>query len=133
MKLLTAVSLTQDSRSEALISLTRSLYRGIWGGECGPDALIADPNFLENRCAAAGLSSSTARDLLEASTSAKVKERLTANTESAVKLGAYGVPFIEVHSSELRKDESKNIKDGEMVFFGSDRFEQMAFFLGKQW
>ena len=38
--------------------------------------------------------------------------------------GAYGAPFIVVSGPGL---------DEDMVFFGSDRFEQMALAMGKPW
>lgn len=47
------------------------------------------------------------------------------NTELAVKKGMFGAPTFYVTVSAK--------KPREMMFFGSDRFEQMAFVLGKPW
>lgn len=53
-----------------------------------------------------------------------IKERLKQNTNEAVEAGAFGVPTMLV---------SSNDDDKPQFFFGSDRFEQMAFLTGKKW
>lgn len=61
------------------------------------------------------------KKILELSTSQPVKDRLKAVTEEALESGAYGMPWFRV----------KNAKSGETdVFFGSDRFDAIAYFLG---
>ena len=49
-------------------------------------------------------------------------------------LGAYGVPWIVVRPPLRRAPPRGAGKPGEpMCFFGSDRFEQIAFLLGERW
>ena len=48
----------------------------------------------------------------------EVKDQLKANVAEALDLGAFGVPFIVIEDN---------------VYFGSDRFEQMAFTHGLAW
>jgi glutathione S-transferase kappa 1 len=76
------------------------------------------------------------RELLAASDSAAVKERLRAQTQRAVDLGGFGVPLMAMPTASFRRtlpaasgEESAEVT----TFFGSDRFEQMAFYLGKDW
>ena len=54
---------------------------------------------------------------------ADTKDMLKELTTDAVKNGATGAPYMVV----------KTPNNKPMVFFGSDRFEQMAFTLGKPW
>lgn len=49
------------------------------------------------------------------------------NTEIAVKKGMFGAPTMYVSPAD------KSMQGREMMFFGSDRFEQMAFAIGKPW
>ena len=54
---------------------------------------------------------------------------LQENTDLAVKKGMFGAPTIFVSPPV-----EKSISGGrEMMSFGSDRFEQMAFAIGKRW
>lgn len=50
------------------------------------------------------------------------KETVKKNTEKALELGAFGAPIFEFPNSPDRG-----------IFFGSDRWEQMAFIMGKTW
>ena len=63
--------------------------------------------------------------LVKSSESKDAKALLRANTEEAVALGAYGVPTMVVSGSGLLQEPS--------LFFGSDRFEQLAFLAEKPW
>eukprot|EP00617_Octactis_speculum_P015089 CAMPEP_0185758446 /NCGR_PEP_ID=MMETSP1174-20130828/17105_1 /TAXON_ID=35687 /ORGANISM="Dictyocha speculum, Strain CCMP1381" /LENGTH=71 /DNA_ID=CAMNT_0028438307 /DNA_START=41 /DNA_END=256 /DNA_ORIENTATION=- len=56
--------------------------------------------------------------------SSDVKGLLKANTEEAVHAGVYGSPTLEVHADHLNRP---------IIIFGSDRFEQLGFLLGKRW
>eukprot|EP00241_Pyramimonas_parkeae_P010410 CAMPEP_0114257050 /NCGR_PEP_ID=MMETSP0058-20121206/18507_1 /TAXON_ID=36894 /ORGANISM="Pyramimonas parkeae, CCMP726" /LENGTH=247 /DNA_ID=CAMNT_0001371713 /DNA_START=28 /DNA_END=771 /DNA_ORIENTATION=- len=137
MRLVIAALLSKDVSVDDSVTLTRSLYRGVWGRACGKDVLITDKEFLMNRCKDAGLSDGAASLLLAASTSSTVKQELKANTERAIGLGAYGVPWIVIPASEFVMQESVQSKNvvatGHVTFFGSDRFEQIAYLLGKPW
>eukprot|EP00929_Paragymnodinium_shiwhaense_P031595 TRINITY_DN17662_c0_g2_i1.p1 TRINITY_DN17662_c0_g2~~TRINITY_DN17662_c0_g2_i1.p1 ORF type:complete len:225 (+),score=69.33 TRINITY_DN17662_c0_g2_i1:141-815(+) len=80
--------------------------------------LKIDDAFLRKCMANAGIDAALAEKLLAASKGADAKKKLQDNTDEAVNLGAYGSPTM--------------IVDGEF-YFGSDRFEQMAFMAGKKW
>jgi glutathione S-transferase kappa 1 len=61
-------------------------------------------------------------EILLAVQSKKVKDALTENTNRAIKLGAYGAPYLYV-----RKWTDREEAEG---FFGSDRFHYIYEFLG---
>lgn len=64
----------------------------------------------------------TAR-ILQAAGAEAQKQTLTANTDKALELGAYGAPFFWV----------RNGKGKGEPFFGSDRFHHMWEYLGLPW
>ncbi|KAF2109282.1 glutathione S-transferase kappa 1 [Lophiotrema nucula] len=63
------------------------------------------------------------RQVLEAANSPEWKQNLNANTEEALKRGAFGCPWYWV----------RNSKGEEEPFFGSDRFHYMWEYLGLPW
>lgn len=70
------------------------------------------------------LSPSDAKDMLDLASSNSIKSQLTKNTTTAVEtFGAFGAPWLVAH-----KDDGT-----EECFFGSDRFEALAYFMGKPW
>jgi 2-hydroxychromene-2-carboxylate isomerase len=71
-------------------SLTKRLFRAFWG----EDRDLADPSVLAELVAAHGLD---APALLAATESPPVKDRLRANTDSAIERGAYGAPSFFVN------------------------------------
>lgn len=62
-------------------------------------------------------------DLIVKSGSAVNKDRLKDDASKLVAEGAFGAPWFVVEND---KGEKAN-------FFGSDRFEVMAFFIGQKW
>ena len=60
-----------------------------------------------------------------------------ANTAEAIELGAFGVPWIVFPAEALKEQRAiqsvQTAKSGRVAFFGSDRFELIAFLLGKPW
>jgi len=56
------------------------------------------------------------------------KQVLLRNTEEALALGAFGAPWIVVRDDGASRGSSR-----EEIFFGSDRFEQMAACFGKRY
>ncbi|CAD7945774.1 unnamed protein product [Amoebophrya sp. A25] len=58
--------------------------------------------------------------------SEEIKKKLVKNTEACVATGAFGVPWMLVEADD--PGSSKKLR-----YFGSDRFEDMAFFCNKQW
>jgi len=70
---------------------------------------------------------------MAASDTAEVKDRLRQQTQRAVELGGFGVPLMAIPTSAFVRKPPGAAKAGQQIWFGSDRFEQMAFFLGKTW
>ncbi|GAA6041553.1 hypothetical protein JCM8097_004261 [Rhodosporidiobolus ruineniae] len=65
-----------------------------------------------------------AKAVFELSTSELIKGKLKSESEAVVeKEGAFGFPWIVIERDDGQKRS----------FFGSDRFEQIAFWLGKEW
>ncbi|GBN27036.1 Glutathione S-transferase kappa 1 [Araneus ventricosus] len=71
---------------------------------------------------AARLDQETLERCLQMLNEPQVKESLKTCTEEALNYGAFGAPMIVAH-----------IKGKPEVFFGSDRFELLAYVLGEQW
>eukprot|EP00897_Mesotaenium_endlicherianum_P004638 jgi/Mesen1/4201/ME000219S03325 len=137
-RLLTAVALRKGEMSQELRSLTRAIYSAIWGGPEGAAVDIMSPAFLERCCRDAPITEPETAALLAEMEGGKVKDRLKEVTAEAVRMGAYGVPTIVVTPGEGGGDGSTTTRGGfgpgeSLLFFGSDRFEQMAFVLGKSW
>lgn len=65
--------------------LAQALYERLWGQGGDP----ADPSIMTEACKASGFDAAA---LLEAACRQEVKDRLKANTDEAVKLGAFGAP-----------------------------------------
>ncbi|KAF9413519.1 Glutathione S-transferase kappa 1 [Podila epigama] len=63
------------------------------------------------------------QEMLTLSTAKDIKQALTDNTNEAVAKGAFGAPMFIVKKAGAAPDE-------ETMFFGSDRFEIMAAYLG---
>jgi DSBA-like thioredoxin domain len=72
-----------------------------------------------------GYSAHEAEQLVAASGAPSIKEELRLATEEALRLGAFGTPFIVLSGEGIPEDCR--------VFFGSDRLEHIAAVLGKQW
>ena len=69
-----------------------------------------------------------AAEVVAAHNAPETKAALKATVAEAVERGAYGAPFIV-----LRRRQQREGEDEEHVFFGSDRFEQLAFVAGLPW
>lgn len=130
MRLLTAISLRGDE--ERLRRASRRVFEMI---HIDPDArdmdgnVIIDNRTLEDVAKSAGFDESTSRHMVQSEIgSEKVKAELKRTTSEAINRGAFGAPFIVVESIET----SASTED-EQVYFGSDRFEQMAFVNAWPW
>lgn len=98
MRLLIAIQLHQPERFEAAMC---SLFPAFWAqGEN-----LNDPSTLHARLNSAGFD---AQHWLACATTPEVKEALKANTDEAVRRGAFGAPSLFV---------------GDELFFGQDRLE----------
>uniref|UniRef100_A0A672JWC7 Glutathione S-transferase kappa 4 n=1 Tax=Sinocyclocheilus grahami TaxID=75366 RepID=A0A672JWC7_SINGR len=70
----------------------------------------------------AGLSANEVEEILTLSKSQPIKDKLKSVTEEALEYKCFGLPFIVCH-----------VNGKAEVFFGSDRFELMAYFIGERW
>ena len=120
MRLLTALCDRADARAELVAD-------ALWSGYfCAADAASAkqpdDDDVLYAACVHAELNADEIKSLLADAKSDAVKQRLKDATAELIALGAFGMPSIFVE------------KDGERKrYFGSDRFELIAFDFGLKW
>merc|ERR1712007_235305 len=80
---------------------------------------------LEQICEKAGMTAEQASQCVAEINSDETKGLLKATVEEAVFRGTYGAPTIIVNGIPGLKEE--------MIFFGSDHFEQLAFIAGLPW
>lgn len=112
---------------EVLQEATRLVFEQIWVNKAARDErghVAMNENVLVNICEQAGLSPSEAERCVRALDAPETKELLKASVSDAVSRGAYGAPTMIVSGVPGRD---------EMIFFGSDRFEQLAFVCGLPW
>lgn len=79
-------------------------------------------SFVLECCKRVGLTEAVSKQLVASMDSPEVKAELRSNTERAVSQGAFGSPTMVVYP--IASDEP-------MLFFGSDRFEQLAHAINK--
>ncbi|KAM3912964.1 glutathione S-transferase kappa 1 [Leptodactylus fuscus] len=115
MRFLTAVQL---SHPEFVEGVSRELWRRIWF----EDKDITEAESLLEASKKAGMSEDSAKKLLSTMNSLEVKNKLKENTEDALAYGIFGMPSIVAH-----------INGKPELFFGSDRFELLAHYLGEKW
>ena len=84
-------------------------------------------------CGGGAGASGAAEALLGAIDADETKEMLKDTTAEAVSLGAYGAPFIAVTQEGGSGVAGAKQQPPPQVFFGSDRFEQLAFTMGWSW
>lgn len=109
------------NRPEKLEDTFAALYRGMWQPAPGETGLnVGKAEDLLKALTKDGLwSKEEAEGIIAAAQTPEVKALLNANTEKAVKLGAYGAPWFWVTNAEGKSEP----------FFGSDRFHYMWDFL----
>eukprot|EP00004_Rigifila_ramosa_P018727 TRINITY_DN4693_c0_g1_i2.p3 TRINITY_DN4693_c0_g1~~TRINITY_DN4693_c0_g1_i2.p3 ORF type:complete len:184 (-),score=51.44 TRINITY_DN4693_c0_g1_i2:34-585(-) len=117
MRVLTAASVHAP---EVVVPLARELWARYWGKQMH----IKTAADVEQACAAAGVPAATAQKLLALAGTEEVKAALKKATDEAVERGAFGAPVMLVTPAGQTEAE---------FFFGSDRFEQMAFLYGWKW
>ncbi|KAJ7519503.1 hypothetical protein O6H91_20G042100 [Diphasiastrum complanatum] len=133
-RLLTAVALAKGYDSDDLFKLCVSLFESIWGVDAKHEVDIMSKNFLFLGCSKAGLTKEVTEGYIQMSSQETVKQLLKENTALAVKHGAFGTPTMFVRTKSAGMSNSlEQIGDQDLMFFGSDRFEQLAFMLGKPW
>jgi len=121
MRMLAAVCLAYPQSSDPhnrIEKLSRAMWLRVWSyqQDLSKDSILAA--FKE-----IGINNQQEMEsLLEKSRSVEAKQELIKNTNRAIAAGAFGAPIIIAHH-----------QGQEQIFFGSDRFEQMAFVLGRKW
>lgn len=89
--------------------------------EYGKKNLIPTDSVLVSTLAKAGITGDLAQKLLILSKELKIAETVMQNSDRALALKMFGAPFMVVSTTDRPRPE---------IFFGSDRFEQMAFLYG---
>lgn len=98
--------------------------RGFWKRFYQDNKDIAEEDSIAAVGQAIGMDAATLKETLGLMKDGSVKEGLKKNTSDAVDVyGAFGAPTIVAHVPGGKPE----------MFFGSDRFEQIACVLGKQW
>ncbi|CAG0924374.1 unnamed protein product [Notodromas monacha] len=115
MRFLTAI---YKESPEKLESVSRQLWMRIWSRD---EDMVA-PESIAAAGKAAGLSDEEVQRYLAATETDAVKEALKDSVAEVLDAGGFGLPFFIVGEGSERK-----------IFFGSDRFPQMAFVMGESW
>ncbi|GAQ80894.1 glutathione S-transferase kappa 1 [Klebsormidium nitens] len=133
-RLLTVVAMDKGGASVELLALARAMFSTIWRS-AGQELDVRDAEFLKGCCSKAGFTQEETdvyySRLQRDDTKAKLKE----TTTEAIQAGAYGTPSIVVRAcqSEEHADLPNSWSSKPQLFFGSDRFEQLAFMFKKPW
>jgi glutathione S-transferase kappa 1 len=115
MRLLCALCDRKDARAE-------HVAEALWHGYFAEGKLPDDPEVMRAACTSAELSDKEVDELMARIGTDEIKDKLRAATETIVERGAFGFPVIYVE------------RDGERRrYFGSDRFERIAFEHGLPW
>ncbi|XP_014665704.1 PREDICTED: glutathione S-transferase kappa 1-like [Priapulus caudatus] len=114
-RFLASVEMSQPSLLE---EVSRQLWLRVWNR----DEDITELESLRQAGKMAGLDEATLNKLLGTLKDQNVKDKLKATTSQALSHGAFGSPIMIVH-----KDDEPHI------FFGSDRFELLAFLIGEKY
>ncbi|XP_047018052.1 glutathione S-transferase kappa 1 isoform X2 [Ictalurus punctatus] len=118
MRFITAVVENAKDGDRLVENVSREVWKRIWS----TDQDICEPSSLSEAGLKAGLSSSEVEELIRQAKSQPVKDKLKQTTQEALDYKAFGFPLIICHV------------DGKPeVFFGSDRFELMAYCIGEKW
>ncbi|XP_053473155.1 glutathione S-transferase kappa 1 [Ictalurus furcatus] len=118
MRFITAVVENAKDGDRLVENVSREVWKRIWS----TDQDICEPASLSEAGLKAGLSSSEVEELIRQAKSQPVKDKLKQTTQEALDYKAFGFPLIICHV------------DGKPeAFFGSDRFELMAYCIGEKW
>ena len=131
-RFIAAALATSGVSQSAIFSLADSAFTSFWMDKRNRDSSNnlkpIDDAYITRVAVAAGFSSEQTAELLAKSGSLG-KDELKKNTDEAISLGCFGSPNFLVYVDE----SGKSSQTERQFFFGSDRFEQLAFFLGKKW
>ncbi|KAL1259686.1 hypothetical protein QQF64_010263 [Cirrhinus molitorella] len=118
MRFVTAVS-EREKQGDMLERVSRELWKRKWRSHKD----ITQPTSLTEAGIKAGLPSNEVKEILTLSASQPIKDKLKSVTQEALEYKCcFGLPFIVCH-----------VNGKSEVFFGSDRFEVMAYFIGEKW
>ncbi|GAA5884570.1 hypothetical protein JCM16303_000034 [Sporobolomyces ruberrimus] len=124
MRFLRAVQQLHPEKLEKATDLFWDLFWNRSQGHSAKEAI--DPTFFSEKFVSSGLfSQEQISKILDTAQSEEIKGALKDEAADLVnKDGAFGFPWIIVE---------KNGGEAKRSFFGADRFEHIAFFLGKTW
>ncbi|GFR03501.1 glutathione S-transferase kappa 1 [Trichonephila clavata] len=114
-RFLTAVDIQQP---EYLESISRALWQRLYNEHTD---ITKAQSFIEAG-KKIGMDENTLEKALKIINDAQTKQRLRKYTDEALEHGAFGAPMIVAH-----------VEGKSEVFFGSDRFELLAYVLGEPW
>lgn len=118
MRFVTAIQERETGGDQQVEGVSRELWRRIWS----QDQDITKPESLREAALKAGLSNSDIEEALAMAATDKIKQKLKKATEEALEHGSFGLPMIVCHVDGKKE-----------MFFGSDRFELMAYCIGEKW
>uniref|UniRef100_A0A3B4A9M6 Glutathione S-transferase kappa n=1 Tax=Periophthalmus magnuspinnatus TaxID=409849 RepID=A0A3B4A9M6_9GOBI len=118
MRFVTAVQERENGGDKQVERVSRELWRRIWS----EDKDITKPESLAEAAVKAGLSDKDIEEVMAMVTTNKIKDKLKNTTQEALENGAFGFPMIVCHVDGKKE-----------MFFGSDRFELMAYCIGEKW
>ncbi|KAF5903963.1 glutathione S-transferase kappa 1-like, partial [Clarias magur] len=114
MRFITATAEKHKGSDHLVEKVSRELWMRMWT----TDQDICEPASLSEAGLMAGMSSREVEALLDMATSQPIKDKLKQVTQEALDNKAFGFPFIICH-----------INGKPEVFFGSDRFELIAYYI----
>ncbi|XP_067305709.1 glutathione S-transferase kappa 1-like [Pseudorasbora parva] len=118
MRFVTVVA-EKDKKGDMLVErVSRELWKRIWGTH----QHITLPDSLTEAGLRAGLSGNEVEEILTLTKSQPIKDKLKSVTQEALEYKCFGLPFIVCH-----------VNGKDKCFFGADRFELMAYFIGEKW
>ncbi|KAK7147166.1 hypothetical protein R3I94_009876 [Phoxinus phoxinus] len=118
MRFVTAVA-EQHKEGDGLVErVSRELWKRMWRTH---QDITQPASFIEAGLKA-GLSTNEVEENLTLAKSQPIKDKLKSVTKEALEFKCFGLPFIVCH-----------VNGKAEVFFGSDRFELMAYFIGEKW
>ncbi|XP_056332251.1 glutathione S-transferase kappa 1-like isoform X4 [Danio aesculapii] len=118
MRFVTAVAEKDKDGGDLVEKVSRELWKRMWRTHQD----IVQPASLTEVGIKAGFSAIEVEDILTLAKSQQIKDKLRSITNEALEYKCFGLPFIVCQVDGKAK-----------VFFGSDRFELMAYFLGEKW
>ncbi|SGY95531.1 BQ5605_C036g11500 [Microbotryum silenes-dioicae] len=114
----------EESSPDRLRRTTDIFFNAIWGAnKLQPASASAKPENWRKLLPSSLFSDQELQALVERSMGTESKDRIKAEAAALVAEGAFGFPWIVV-----QRDDGQT-----RSFFGSDRFEIIAFWLGKRW